>query len=83
VSLGSVLTKCSPWASPPPLGANSKEPSSAREWPPPRGLFLLPTAALDGPHGATAMRRIAISDVSGEVTPAVETTGKVYSSRQQ
>jgi hypothetical protein len=53
VSLGSVLTKCSPWASPPQLGPwarTSKEPSSARERPPPRGLFLLPTAALDGPR---------------------------------
>ena len=34
----------------PPLGATSKKPSSARERPPPRGLFLLPTAALDGPR---------------------------------
>jgi hypothetical protein len=53
VSLGSVLTKCSPWASPPqlcPWARTSKEPSSARERPPPRGLFLLPTAALDGPR---------------------------------
>ena len=53
MSLGSVLTKCSPWASPPqlrPWGRTSKEPSSARERPPPRGLFLLPTAALDGPR---------------------------------
>ena len=48
MSLGSVLTKCSPWASPPqlrPWARTSKEPSSARERPPPRGLFLLPTAA--------------------------------------
>ena len=48
VALGSVLTKCSPWASPPqlrPWARTSKEPSSARERPPPRGLFLLPTAA--------------------------------------
>ena len=53
MSLGSVLTKCSPWASPPqlrPWARTSKEPSSARERPPPRGLFLLPTAALDGPR---------------------------------
>jgi len=42
-----------PWASPPqlrPWARTSKKPSSARERPPPRGLFLLPTAALDGPR---------------------------------
>jgi len=33
-----------------PWARTSKEPSSARERPPPRGLFLLPTAALDGPR---------------------------------
>ena len=55
MSLGSVLTKCSPWAFAPPLilrpwAWTSRGPSSARERPPPRGLFLLPTAALDGPR---------------------------------
>ena len=33
-----------------PWARTSKKPSSARERPPPRGLFLLPTAALDGPR---------------------------------
>jgi hypothetical protein len=42
--LGFAPPQLRPWA------RTSKEPSSARERPPRRGLFLLPTAALDGPR---------------------------------
>ena len=42
--LGFAPPQLRPWA------RTSKEPSSARERPPPQGLFLLPTAALDGPR---------------------------------